>query len=168
MASIALYSPKDVTVLLGGFYKLDGYASDTFISIRKDVKPFDAMKSMDGEQARIYRKDEGYTVELTLAQSSSANNILSAIYNVDVATQMGKFPLFIKDQKGSTTFFAGTAWIEDIPDTSFGASLTTRTWVLGTSEAALIIGGNQEGNTVLDIIGLGASALPILSDLGVI
>lgn len=168
MASIALYSPKDVTVLLGVFYKLDGYASDTFISIRKDVKPFDAMKSMDGEQARIYRKDEGYTVELTLAQSSSANNILSAIYNVDVATQMGKFPLFIKDQKGSTTFFAGTAWIEDIPDAVFGADLTTRTWVLGTSEAALNIGGNQEGSTVLDIIGLGASALPILSDLGVI
>lgn len=168
MASLALYSPKDVTVLLGGFYKLDGYAADTFISIRKDVKPFDAMKSMDGEQARIYRKDEGYTVELTLAQSSSANNILSAIYNVDVATQMGKFPLFIKDLKGSTTFFAGTAWIEDIPDASFGASLSTRTWVLGTSEAGLNIGGNQEGTTVLDIIGLGASALPILSDLGVI
>lgn len=167
MATIALYSPKDVTVLLGGFYKLDGYASDTFINIRKDVKPFDAMKSMDGEQSRIYRKDEGYTVELTLAQSSAANNILSAIYNVDVATQMGKFPLFIKDLKGSTTFFAGTAWIEDIPDTSFGAELTTRTWVIGTSEAGLNIGGNQENSTVLDIIGIGSSALPILKDLGV-
>jgi len=167
MAKIALYSPKDVTVLLGGFYKIDGYASDTFINIRKDVKPFDAMKSMDGEQARLYRKDEGYTIELTLAQSASANNILSAIYNIDVATQMGKFPLFIKDQKGSTTFFAGTAWVEDIPDASFGQSLSTRTWVLGTSEAGLNIGGNQEDSLALDILGIGSSALPILKDLGV-
>lgn len=165
--SLALYSPKDVIVLLGGFYKVDGYASDTFINIRKDIKPFDAMKSMDGEQARIYRKDEGYTVELTLAQSSATNNILSAMYNIDIATQMGKFPLLIKDLKGSTTFFAGTAWIEDVPDASFGQELTTRTWVIGTSEAGLNIGGNQENSTALDIIGIGSSALPLLKDFGV-
>lgn len=166
--SIALYSPKDVIVLLGGFYQVDGYSADTFINIRKDVKPFDAMKSMDGEQARIYRKDEGYTVEITLAQSSATNNILSALYNVDVATQMGKFPLLIKDLKGSTTFFAGTAWVEDIPDAQFSQELTTRTWVIGTSEAGLNIGGNQENSTALDILGIGSSTLGVLSDIGVI
>lgn len=168
MAKLALYSPKDVIVLLGGFFRVDGFASDTFINIKKDVKPFDAMKAIDGEQARIYRKDEGYTVELTLAQSSATNNILSAIYNVDVATQMGKFPLLIKDLKGSTTFFAGTAWIEDIPDAIFSNELTTRTWVIGTSEAGLNIGGNQEDSTIFDIIGIGSSALPLLKEFGVI
>lgn len=168
MASVKTYSPKDVVVLLGGFYSVEGYASDTFINIKKDTKPFDAVKAMDGEQARIYRKDDGFTVELTLAQSAEANNILSALYNVDVATQMGKFPLFIKDLKGTTAFFAGTAWVEDIPDASFGSDLTTRTWTLGTADAALNVGGNQEHTSLAAILGLGSSVLPLLSEYGVI
>lgn len=166
MASISLYSPKDVVVLLGGFYQVTGYAEDTFINILRDVKPFDAERAMDGEQARIYRKDTGYTVELTLAQSSPTNNILSAMYNVDIATQMGKFPLMIKDLKGSTTFFAGTAWIESPPDVSFSNGMETRTWTFGTAQAALNIGGNTEG-VALDILGLTA-ALPLLKDFGVL
>lgn len=168
MARISTYSPKDVIILLGGFYEITGYAEDTFIGISKDTKPFDAMKSMDGEQARIYRKDEGYTVEITLAQSSVSNNVLSAIHNIDVATQMGKMPLLIKDTKGSTTFFAGTAWIERIPDVTFGSSLGTRTWTFGTSEAALAIGGNSDENLAMDILGIGVAALPVMRQFGLI
>lgn len=168
MAKVSLYSPKDVIVLLGGFYKLEGYASDTFISIRKDAKPFEAMRSMDGEQARVYNKDEGYTVHLTLAQSSGSNDILSSIYNVDAATQMGKFPLLIKDTRGSTTFFAGTAWIENIPEVTFASGMSVRTWVIGTSEAGLVIGGNADESLIADIIGIGSTALPVLKSFGVI
>lgn len=166
MAAITLYSPKDVIVLLGGFYRVDGYAENTFINILKDVKPFDVVRAMDGEQARVYRKDKGYTVELTFAQSSASNNILSAIYNVDVATQMGKFPLLIKDTKGTTSFFAGTAWVEDIPAVTFSNGMETRTWKLGTSESGLNVGGNVDG-AVLDILGL-TSTLPLLKDFGII
>ena len=162
-----LYSPKDVIILLGGFYPVEGYSSDTFIRIKKDVKPFESMSSMDGETSRIYRKDDGYVVEITLAQSSPTNDILSTLYNIDVATQVGKFPLLIKDTKGTTTFFAATAWIENIPDVSFSGDLTERTWVIGTSEAGLNVGGNAN-DLVLQITGLASASLPLLSQLGVI
>lgn len=162
-----LYSPKDVIVLLGGFYPVDGYSSDSFIRIRKDVKPFDSVRAMDGEQGRVYRKDEGYTVELTLAQSSVANDILSALYNIDTYTQLGKFPLLIKDTKGTTTFFAGTAWVENIPTVDFSGQLTERTWVLGTSEAGLVVGGNSD-SVAIEILGLGTASLGILSELGIL
>lgn len=166
--SILTYSPKDVIVLIGGFYKVEGYAEDTFITIFKDAKPFDSVRSMDGEQARVYRKDDGYTVELNIAQSSASNNVLSAIYNIDAATQMGKFPLLIKDTRGSTTFFAGTAWIEGIPTVNFSQDLTTRTWVIGTSEAGLNIGGNADNNLALDVLGIGTALLPVLQSFGVL
>lgn len=165
---ILTYSPKDVIVLIGGFYQLEGYSSDTFISIVKDEKPFESQRAMDGEQARIYTKDEGYTVNLTLAQSSVSNNVLSAIYNIDAATQMGKFPLLIKDTKGSTTFFAGTAWIEQIPQVIFANELTVRTWTIATSEAGLNIGGNADNNLALDVLGIGSALLPVLKEFGVI
>lgn len=165
---IATYSPKDVVILIGGFYPVDGYASDTFINIKKDVKPFDVIRAMDGEQARVYRQDDGFTVELTLAQSSTSNNILSALYNIDIATHMGKFPLMIKDTKGSTTFFAGSAWIEDLPDASFANDLQTRVWTFGTSEAVLNVGGNQDDNLLADILGIGTGVLPLLKQYGVL
>lgn len=165
---LSLYSPKDVIVLLGGFHPVEGYAEDTFIRIRKDIKPFEATRALDGEQARVYRKDEGYTVEITLAQSSVTNQILSAIYNVDQATDMGKFPLLVKDLKGTTSFFAGTAWIEGIPDTTFSGKMETRTWVLGTSEAGLNIGGNNEDALLADILGFGTAALPLLNEFGIL
>lgn len=162
-----LYSPKDVIVLLGGFHPVTGYSSGTFVTIKKDVKPFDSVRAMDGEQARVYRKDQGFTVEITLAQSSTTNDILSSLYNIDVATQAGKFPLLIKDQKGTTTFFAGTAWVEDIPDVTFGGELAERTWVIGTAEAGMNVGGNSN-DAALGILGLATAALPLLDTWGAI
>ena len=164
--AILHYSPQDVTVSIAGMYLLDGYADGTFVNIVKEVKPFTSMTSMDGNRARVYNKDSGYQVELTLAQSSRSNDILSAIYNIDVATQIGKFPLFIKDNRGTTTFMALTAWVEDIPNVSFGNSLETRTWVLGCSQASLAVGGNANLSAAESVAFFGASLLPLLKDFG--
>ncbi len=160
------YSPQDVTISIAGMYLLDGYADGTFVDIFKEVKPFTSAKSMDGGRARVYNKDSGYQVELTLAQSSQSNDILSAIYNIDVATQIGKFPLFIKDNRGSTTFMALTAWVEDIPRVTFSNGMETRTWVIGCTQASLNVGGNSDLSSAESVAFFGTSLLPLLRDFG--
>lgn len=162
------YSPLDVTITVAGLYTVEGFVDGTFIDIIKDVKPFDKMRSMDGEVARIYKKDEGYTLQITLAQSSPANDLFSAIYNLDISTQIGKFPLFIKDNRGSTTFMSLTTWVEDIPQVSFSNGMESRTWTFGCTQAALHIGGNAEQGTIEQGIYYGASILPLLKDFGMI
>jgi hypothetical protein len=164
--AILHYSPQDVTISIGGIYLLEGYADGTFVNIVKDVKPYVTMKSMDGNMSRLYNTDSGYQVEITLAQSSQSNDILSAMYNIDIATQIGKFPLFIKDNRGSTTFMALTAWVEDIPTVAFSNSLETRTWVLGCTQATLAIGGNDEQSVAESAAFFGASLLPLLREFG--
>lgn len=166
--SLYHYSPKDVIVTIGGLYQINGYVDGTFINIVKDIKPFETTRAIDGEVARIYRKDTGYRLEITLAQSSPANDLLSAMYNVDIATQIGKFPLFIRDGRGSTTFMSLTTWIEDIPQVSFSNGMETRTWVFGCSQAALNIGGNAPMGTVESAAYFGAALLPLLSDFGIL
>lgn len=160
--SINTYSPKDVLVSVAGMHTVTGYADGTFVRIKKDGRPFRKQRSMSGEQARIYEEDQGFTVELTLMQSSSSNNILSMLYNIDIATRMGKFPLIIKDGRGSTTFVSLTTWIEQIPDVTFGSTLSTNTWVFGCSDAIINIGGNDDTSLVEDALMIASSTLPLL------
>lgn len=165
--ALSTYSPKDVTVTLAGMHSVTGYTDGTFVRITKDLKPFSKVRAMDGEQARMYFDDAGYRVELTLAQSSSSNNVLQMIYNIDTVTHMGKFPLFIKDGRGQTSFLAATAWIEQIPDVTFSTELTDRTWVFGCSDVVLTIGGNGDTSLIEDSLLVGSSTLPILKQFGV-
>lgn len=165
--ALSTYSPSDVTVTLAGMHSVTGYIDGTFVKITKDMKPFSKVRAMDGEIARMYFDDAGYKVELTLMQSSASNNILSMIYNVDTLTHMGKFPLFIKDGRGQTSFLAGTAWIEQIPEITFGTELTERTWVFGCSDVVLNIGGNTDTSLIEDTLLVASSTLPILKQFGV-
>lgn len=161
------YSPSDVIVTIAGLYQVEGYVDGTFINLTKNVKPYDTKKAMDGEIGRIFRKDTTFTLELTVAQTSAANNILSAIYNIDIATQIGKFPLFIKDGMGSTTFMSLSTWVQDVPAVTFSNEIESRTWILGCSQATLNVGGNDEQNLLESIGFFGTSLLPLLKDFGV-
>lgn len=165
--ALSTYSPSDVTVTIAGMHSVSGYTDGTFVRITKDLKPFSKVRAMDGEQARMYFDDTGYKVELTLMQSSSSNNILHMIHNVDTVTHMGKFPLFIKDGRGQTTFLAGTAWIEQIPEITFGTELSDRTWTFGCSDVILAIGGNEDTSLIEETLLVSSSTLPILKQFGV-
>lgn len=165
--SILHYSPKDVKIVVAGLYQVEGYAEGTFINITRNTRAYESTRAMDGEIARVCRKDGGYTLEITVAQSSRANDIFSALYNIDTATQIGKFPLFIKDQYGSTSFMSLSTWIEDLPSVTFSGDLETRTWVLGCAQATLHVGGNEQQALEESVSFFGISLLPLLRDFGV-
>ncbi len=160
--SINTYSPSDVLISVAGMHTITGYADGTFVKISKNHKPFKQQRSMNGEIARIYTEDQTFKVEITLMQSSSSNNVLSMLYNIDLATRLGKFPLIIKDGRGSTTFVALSSWIEQIPDVTFASTLSTNTWVFGCADAIINIGGNDDTSLVEDALMLATSALPLV------
>lgn len=166
MASTTLttYSPKDVIVSIAGLHTVGGMADGTFLRIIKESRPFEkGPRSMDGEISRIYNPDDCFKIELSLMQSSGSNDILTMLYNVDVATRMGKFPMIITDGNGNTSFVAATAWVEQIPEVSYSNQLELRTWTLGACDVVFTIGGNEAQSVVEEAISLGAAALPLLS-----
>jgi hypothetical protein len=162
MASLSHYSPSDVTITIAGLYTVTGYAEGTFVRISKDTQQVYTTRAMDGTMSRVKSPDTGWSVAITLAQSSSANDIFSTLWNVDKVTGMGKFPLFIKDGSGSTMFMAATAWIEEVPEIVFSNQMETRTWYFAATDVVVNIGGNGDSNDLSSILGLGASVLPIL------
>jgi len=98
--SIRNYSPSDVSVLLAGFYQIDGFVSGSFLTISKDVQPYKTTRTADGTVARTFIKDDTYTITLKIASTSPTNDILTGIVLADSATQYVKFPMFVKDNLG--------------------------------------------------------------------
>lgn len=161
--AVLTYCPDQVTISLAGLLDVKGYADGTFVEIEKDTAPYTYQSSMDGETARTFRKNNTYTVRVTLAQSSETNNILTALHSVDIATQLGKVPLLIRDRSGTTNFFSPSAWIENYPVVSFSNDMEVRVWTFKCSDGVLIVGGNADQNLLTDALGL---AGPLSSFLG--
>lgn len=152
---IAHYSPERVTVLLGGVAQISGFVDGTFITIAKDSAMYSSRESADGKITRNYKKSSLYNVSLTLASTSDSNQLLTYTSELDVLTQMGKFPLIIKDQLGGTLLFSLTSWIESLPESDFSTSVEGRTWQIKCSQAVFNIGGNESEN------GLGGDMLNV-------
>lgn len=161
--ALLTYCPDQVTISLAGLVDVQGYAEGAFVEISKDVSPYSYQSSMDGETGRTFRKDNTYTVRITLAQSSPTNDILSALHSVDVATQLGKVPLLIRDRSGTTNFFSPNAWVENYPVVGFSQNVETRVWTFKCSDGAILVGGNDQQNLAVAALGL---AGPLSSFLG--
>ncbi len=161
------YNPKDINITIAGIHSVSGYVDGTFVKITKDVTPYKTMRAMDGEIVRLAQEDSTYTMELTVAQSSSTNSILTALWNVDTTFNIGKFPVLLKDANGQTSFFSGIAWVEQAPDVTFGTGIEPRTWRLRCTYASLIIGGAGDSSLIEDAILMGSSFLPMLKEFGV-
>ena len=163
---LANYSPEDVTVLLGGFHQLSGFAEGTFLTISKASPIYITRESSDGVVSRTHRNSQVYDVSLILHQASESNQTLAYTARLDELTNMGKFPLLIKDQLGSTMFFSMTSWIESIPDSSFSTDVETRTWNIKCSQAVFNLGGNESASSTTEDFLNGALGLaPGLSRL---
>lgn len=158
--SLASYSPEQVVFLLGGAIPLDGYADGTFISINKPNPIFETVVSADGKVSRTQIENPLYTVRLSLSSVASANEILTAISFADKKTGRAKFPLMIKDNMGTSLFYASLAWIEGTPDMVFDTNVSTRDWVFNCIGVTEIVGGNENVNPISDpLVALGIEAL---------
>ena len=161
MPTIFNYCPESVNCLIGGIIPVEGFVDGTFISVDKDEMPYSSIRMPDGTVARKYNNSQTYTITITLHNGADTNNLLTKMWQVDELTQMGKFPLLIKDQSGSDLLFSTESWIEGIPSMTKSNAIDSRVWVIKSAYAVINIGGNEEESSLLqDITNIAASALP--------
>lgn len=160
------YCPEEVNVLIAGFIPITGFVDGTFINITKDVMPFTSVRTPDGTVSRMYNNDQTYTIEISLYNGSQTNDVLTKLWQVDEITQVGKFPILVKDNSGTDLFFSTTTWIEQTPSMAKSSTVDTRTWVLRSSQAVINFGGNENvSNLINDLVNIATSGLPILEGI---
>lgn len=146
--ALALYSPEDVTILLGGIYKIEGLQEGSFLTISEPKNRWDTSVTADGRVTRTYNKDSTHSVSITLNSTSDSNNIFSSWAFADGILYGAMIPLFIKDTNGTSLFYSPISWIEKVPDSSFDSSVSGREWILKTAGATHSVGGNESGGVV--------------------
>ena len=161
MPTLFSYIPESVNCLIAGFIPITGFVDGTFISVDKDEMPYSSVRMPDGTIARKYNNSQTYTITITLHNGAETNNLLTKMWQVDELTQIGKFPLLIKDQSGSDLLFSTESWIEGIPSLTKSNAIDSRVWVIKSAFATINVGGNEEVSSLLnDITNIAVSALP--------
>lgn len=160
------YSPEEIDFLIAGVVPARGFVDGTFIDVRKNVTPYALHTSTDGMNSRLHRQSNSYTVQITLSNTSETNELLTRIWQLDEITQMGKFPLLIKDNFGSSLFFSATAWIQQPADMYYSNRITDRIWIFQCTQCTYNVGGNTEASDLIeDLIGGAISTIPSLGGL---
>ena len=146
MASVKTYDPKKVTVVFGPVI-VTGFSEGTFITVATRGDGNDAIVGCDQEIVRSISPDSILKqITLTLLQTSSSNDQLSLLHDVDNANGNGLVPMVIKDLSGRSVFSASQAWIVKKPDWKRGktAGDGNLEWsILAVAEdEAFLIGGH--------------------------
>ena len=146
--ALALYSPEDVIILLGGLYQIEGLTEGSFVTISEDKNRWETAVTADGRVTRIHNKNPTHSVTITLASTADSNSIFSAWASADGILFQAMFPLFIKDNNGTTLFYAPVSWVEKVPEISFNEGVEGRAWVIKAVGATATIGGNESGGII--------------------
>lgn len=148
MTTLALYSPEDVVILLGGIYPITGTHEGSFVAIAEPANKWETTITSDGRVSRTHIKDPTHLVSVTLASTADDNSIFSAWTSADGVLFGAMIPLFIKDNMGTTLFYAPMSWVEKVPEASFSTDVEPREWIIRTAGATSSIGGNEGGGVI--------------------
>lgn len=138
---VKTYDPKQVSVIVGGKI-MQGFADGTFVMVERDEQAFTKKIGVDGEGTRAKSNNKGGKVTITLMQSSSSNDDLSAIAAADELNNSGVVPILIRDASGRSLYSALTAWVQKQTNGEFAGEVSHREWVIDTDELIMFAGGN--------------------------
>lgn len=138
---VKTYDPKQIHIIIAGV-PITGFADGTFVKISYDEDAFTKTTGADGETARSKSNNRGGAIELTLMQSSSSNDILSALAERDRIASDGVFPALVEDALGTSLYATAGAWVKKHPDASFGKTIDNRAWMFDCADLEMFTGAS--------------------------
>lgn len=143
MPGFKLYDPDQYSISLNGI-PMGGFADGEFCTIEPESDDFEDVVGTDGEVTRSKSNDRRATIMIKLMQTSSTNDLLSTLNNLDKNTPAGAGvgALLIRDRQGRAVFLAEKTWIAAQPKVSLDRTATAREWKLRCAELVPFHGGS--------------------------
>ncbi len=136
------YDPSQVSIVFAGI-PISGFADGDFVVIEANEDSFQLTMGTDGDGTRSKSNNQSGRVTINTMQSSDVNALLSALHNVDVASQGdGVGALQVKDNSGTSLYVAQTAWITRPPSSTLGRTPQQRQWIIESDKLIHTVGGN--------------------------
>lgn len=147
MAELRQYDPLQVvgswTTPSGVVDILDGRIEGEFLRVLRDNKRWTREHDAHGNATRVKNNNRGGAVEVVISASSPTNAALSKRAQADDLTENVVGALLLKDLNGNTVIEADGAFIEDVPDPSFGNTRGDRTWIWQCAAVRPNLGGHN-------------------------
>lgn len=123
---VQTYSPSEVVFTLAGT-TISGWDN---ITIKRSSPSFKMVRGIRNRHTRVRNKDTSAVIEIGLVNTSSSNDLLTAIVEKDEQLGTGRIELMIKDTLGTFSFNSIEAYVAGYADMSFGEDVGTRTWII--------------------------------------
>jgi len=137
------YSADKVIIAIGGV-NVSGFADGDFVSAKFDEDRYMKKSGADGEVGRSRNPSKAGTIDITLSQTSQANDGLSALFSLDaIGTYDAPISISVADLSGRSLATASKAWIKTSPDLTFGKEIGDRVWVIDCADLSIFVGGNN-------------------------
>ncbi len=130
--AVKVYDADEVNISFAGFALDGGFADGEFLRIEQETEDFVDVVGTDGEVTRSKTNDRRATITILLMQTSSGNQALAALSNLDrsLPNGAGIAPFLVTDGNGDSLYEASSAWIQKPPDVSMDRTATPREWQL--------------------------------------
>lgn len=155
------YSASKIVLTVAG-KRVTGFGESDMVNVERDESKFIKITGADGVVSRSHIVSNAGQIQITLQQTSLANDILSGLLLLDEVSLAAQFPVTIKDLNGSTNIIASDCWIQGPPAVPMNKLITDRVWIIDAADLSMFIGGNDAGvlsGAVGQLAALGQSLL---------
>ena len=146
LSTLKHYSFADVALVINGV-AITGFGDGGGISIEPVESRSQLVTGDDGHQTRVVSANKAKMVRITLAQSSAANDVLSALTGPNTV-----FVVALVDGNGASFFTARSCFITDVPTAEFREALTDREWTIAAPYVTDFVGGNTSADTIASLL----------------
>lgn len=138
--AVATFSLQNCSILFGA--PLDGFGEGDAIAIEPMGDRWVSTVGTSGDRLRVDTGEKGYTVKVSLLQSSASNAILSATFIADTETPGGiLLPFTFKDPNSNDVFFSPKAYIVAMPSIARSNAGKSHVWTIHALEGIAFFGG---------------------------
>ncbi len=138
-----VYDAKQHFLTIGGI-PVQGFQDGSDITIEFDEDAITRQVDVDGRNV-VFNRSNNYlaTITFTLNEGAAANDDLTAIYAAFRNGSGGIEPMYFKDNNGRSLAQTDACTIQTMPSLGGGRESTGRTWVLGTGQLEMFVGGAE-------------------------
>jgi hypothetical protein len=121
---------------------LGGFADDSLMKITRNEETWRLKVGTTGEAARARNRNRSGSIELSLLQSASENDLLSQILAQDELDGTGIGPAMVRDLLGTTLVHGDGCFLEKPADSSYSKEIETRPWKIIVPDMDMFVGGH--------------------------
>lgn len=143
MAGTKIFDPFKFNIVLGGV-TMQGFSESTMCKFEFESESMSDVVGVDGEVSRSTNMDTRAKLTVSLMQTSSTNDLLSAML---VAGRIGLnggdvAACRMEDLNGRLVIAGAEAWIMDRPKPTYGKTASEYEWVIRIANCDAFFGGN--------------------------